>query len=110
MRETIFKGATRPPMKWGVPLMALVLVLIPLFMLTLLGGAFVSAWCYVVFPPLGAGAFIWMRQVSARDDQRLAQWGKAMKLTLLNKNRALFMGLRSYSPYRSHGASNVWRR
>lgn len=110
MRETIFKGATRPPMKWGVPLMALVFVGIPMFVLTMLVGNFVSRWGFLVFPVLGLGLFAWMRQVCARDDQRLAQWGKAMKLSLLNKNRALFKGLRSYSPYRSHGATNVWRR
>ena len=28
MREPIYKGATRPAMKWGVPLMALIAIFI----------------------------------------------------------------------------------
>lgn len=110
MRETIFKGATRPPMKWGIPLSAAVGFLIPAFMLTIAGGKWVSKWTYLIVPIVAACVFVWMRQVCARDDQRLAQWAKAMKLTLLNSNRTLFKGLRSYSPYRSHGANDVWRR
>ncbi len=110
MRELIFKGATRPPMKWGVPLIPLVIAFIPLFAFTMLGGAFMTYWSYLVFPVIGAVLFTWMRMVSARDDQRLMQWGKALKLTLLNRNRRLFAGLRTYSPYRSKGAKDVWRR
>lgn len=109
MLEAIYKGATRPAMKWGVPLMGLVGVIAPTFLLTLWAGSLISPWSFVVGFAVGVGAFLWMRQVTAKDDQRLAQRVTAVKLTLTNRNRALF-GMRSYGAYRSDGARDAWRR
>ncbi|NRF71367.1 VirB3 family type IV secretion system protein [Aquincola sp. S2] len=109
MREAIYKGATRPAMKAGVPLIPIVVVLMPIALVTLWVGSLVSPWAFLVGVSLDGAVYLWMRSVTARDDQRLTQWFKALKLNHLNSNRRLF-GLRSYSAYRARGANDVWRR
>ena len=42
MQEPIFPGASRPPMKWGVPLMAIVAVFMPAAVLSIWLGVIVS--------------------------------------------------------------------
>ena len=110
MREQIFKGATRPPMKWGVPLMFAVGLLIPTFVATIWLGYLVSYWVAPLPPLIGGAAFLWMRTICARDDQRLYQRLKALKLKWLNRGRVRVEGLRSYSPYRSWSSTDVWRQ
>lgn len=116
MREVIYKGATRPPMKWGVPLIALVALCMP--------GVVLSVWLglgsMLVFGRIGlvalliglaitAAGFAWMRWTTARDDQRLHQLLKSWRLARLNRNRALFGHCRSYGAYRARGATDVGR-
>jgi type IV secretion system protein VirB3 len=110
VREQIFKGATRPPMKWGVPLMFAVGLLIPTFVATIWVGYLVSYWVAPLPPLIGGAAFLWMRTICARDDQRLYQRLKALKLKWLNRGRVRIEGLRSYSPYRSWSSTDVWRQ
>lgn len=109
MIEAIYKGATRPAMKWGVPLLGLVGVLTPIFLGTIWIGSLATPWAFPVGFVAGATCFGWMRYVTTKDDQRLAQWFKAMKLALTNRNRKLF-GVRSYGAYRADGARSTWRR
>lgn len=109
MLEAIYKGATRPAMKWGVPLMGLVGVMAPIALVTMWVGSLVSNWAFPIGFIAGAAAFFWMRFVTAKDDQRLAQRIQAIKLALINRNRRLFR-FRSYGPYRSDGARDRWRR
>lgn len=109
VREAIYKGATRPAMKWGVPLIGLVGVLTPIFLATLWLGSLVTPWAFAVGITMGGASFAWMRVITARDDQRLAQSIKAIRLAMSNRNRKLF-GLRSYGAYRAQGAKDVWRR
>lgn len=116
MREVIYKGATRPPMKWGVPLMALVALCMPGVVLSVwlgLGAMLVYGRIGLVALAVGLGVtaigFAWMRWATARDDQRLHQLLKSWHLTRLNRNRALFGYCRSYGAYRALGASDVGR-
>lgn len=116
IREAIYKGATRPPMKWGVPLIALVGVFMPAVLVTLwatLGAIFTIGRFGLLVAPAGAVliglVFVWMRWMTSRDDQRLNQIIKSAKLRYLNKNRSLFNN-RSYSAYRARGAVDAWRR
>ena len=117
MREAIYKGATRPPMKWGVPLVALVGLFMPaivalfwaMFLANRRFGGSVGTSIMVIGIAVLVTLFMWMRQVTARDDQRLNQTIKAWKLRLANRNRALF-GFRSYGAYRAVGARDGWRR
>ena len=99
MREPIYKGATRPAMKWGVPLMALVVVFMPAIVLGAWGAILVN-WmiapvaAIVILPLYG-----WMRWVTYNDDQRLLQMILKIKLIRANPNRRMWTA-RSYSSHR----------
>ena len=110
MIETVFNGATRPPMKFGVPLVPLVVLLLPGF----IAGMWLSTFASWMFAPVIFGSlavtYIWMRIVTSRDDQRLTQMVLKLKLALRNPNRVLRNGARSYAPVALRGGRNVWRR
>ena len=74
----IFKGATRPAMKLGVPLVPLVTLI----------------------------ALLCMRHVTSKDDQRFRQMFVALKLRLHDRNRR-FWRSRSYAPTLYGGASDA---
>lgn len=107
--EAIYKGATRPAMKLGVPLVPLVVVF-GLAMLAILWiGTLVTWW---VMPVVIAGVvptLAWMRFVTRKDDQRIRQIFIAAKLRLRERNRRLWR-CRSYSPYLYCGARDAWLR
>ncbi len=110
MQEPIFPGASRPPMKWGVPLMALVALFMPAAVLSLWLGVLLSWWACAAGPMACVAVFVWMRKVTANDDHRLTQAWMALRLTLRNPNRHLRQGTRSYSPIPLRGADDAWRR
>jgi len=99
MREPIYKGATRPAMKWGIPLMALVAVFMPTIVVGVWAAILVS---WLVAPAILIAvvpAYAWMRWVTYSDDQRLHQMLLKIKLNWLNGNRRLWTA-RSYSSHR----------
>jgi type IV secretion system protein VirB3 len=108
--ETVFKGATRPPMKFGVPLAPLVVMMLPGF----IAGMWLSTMVNWRFAPVIFGsltlAYVWMRIVTSRDDQRLTQMVLKLKLVMRNPNRVLRNGARSYAPVGLRGGHDVWRR
>ena len=98
IKSAVFKGCTRPSMAIGVPLEPLVLVLMPLMVITLLG--------FMLFKPLAlvsggllVAAYIGMRELSRRDDQRLKQVMIRFFLSVRQSNKH-FWGAISYSPRR----------
>ncbi len=98
IKEKIFKGATRPAMKAGVPLLAL-LVFIPVILVgawgaVLSGKPWVIAATFLIVIP----AYVWMWMVTRKDDQRLFQMWLKLRLTLMNPNRGLWKA-RSYAPH-----------
>ena len=100
-------------MKFGVPLVPLVVLLLPGFIAGMWLSAMVS-WRFapVIFGSLGA-AYLWMRIVTSRDDQRLTQMVLKLKLAMRNPNRVLRDGARSYAPValrNLRGGRDVWRR
>ena len=99
MIEAIYKGATRPAMKWGVPLMALIAVFMPVAIVGVWLTVLVSLWTAPVCALVLLAAFGTMRQTTAKDDQRLKQQALRLRLVLRNKNRA-FWHARSYCPHR----------
>jgi type IV secretion system protein VirB3 len=110
MLETVFKGATRPPMKFGVPLVPLVVLMLPGFV----SGMWLSTMVNWRFAPVIFGSltacYVWMRVVTNHDDQRLMQMALKLKLSVRNPNRVLRSGARSYAPVNYRGGRNVWRR
>jgi type IV secretion system protein VirB3 len=107
--EAIYKGATRPAMKLGVPLVPLVVLFGSGMLLTMWGGVLVSWWVAVGVLAAIVPALFWMRFVNTKDDQRFRQMFLATKLWLHDRNRRLWRA-RSYSPYLYRGASDAWHR
>ena len=105
--EAIYKGATRPAMKLGIPLVPLVTLLGTGMLLIMWGGVFLTWWIVlgviVVFIPI----LLWMRFVTSRDDQRFRQIFVVLKLSLHDRNRR-FWRARSYAPTLYRGARDAW--
>jgi type IV secretion system protein VirB3 len=105
--EAIYKGATRPAMKLGIPLVPLVILFGTGMLLILWGGILVSWWIALGVVLSFVPVLLWMRWLTARDDQRFRQIFVALKLTLHDRNRR-FWHARSYSPTLYRGASDAW--
>lgn len=108
-QEDIFKGATRPPMLVGVPLMPLLLLGGITLLLVFWGGMFVSGWVAVATIVAAIPIFIWMRTVSKKDDQRLHQMFIRLKLSIPQRNKK-FWKARSYAPVQWRGVKHAFRR
>ena len=97
-------------MKFGVPLVPLVVLLLPGF----ISGMWLSTFASWMFAPVIFGslavAYVWMRIVTSRDDQRLTQMVLKFKLAVRNPNRVLRNGARSYAPIGYRGGRHVLRR
>lgn len=107
--EVIYKGATRPAMKFGVPLQPLVTLCGGGMLAALWGGALFSWWIAAVVLVLLAPTLLWMRAVTAIDDQRLHQLLLLLRLRLNDRNHQLWRA-RSYCPHTLRGAQDAWHR
>lgn len=98
LKDPVFKGATRPAMIWGVPLVAFLMIG---------GGMLIPAiWALLASPPLGVAilflmilVFVVMRVITRHDDQRLAQYLLRVRMVLRQGNRR-FWGGHAYVPVR----------
>ena len=107
--EAIYKGATRPPTIFGVPLLAFLAVAGCAFLLGMYLLVYASsAWTGVV-AALALPLLLWMRLVTKKDDQRLRQLMLTAKLALGCPNRH-FWKCRSYGPLAYRGRQDAWRR
>lgn len=106
-REPIYKGATRPATKLGIPLVPLVVLFGSGMLLIMWGGALLSWWIALAVVVAIVPALLWMRFVTASDDQRFRQMFLALKLRLHDRNRK-FWHARSYSPIVFKGARDAW--
>ncbi|MCW5658789.1 MAG: VirB3 family type IV secretion system protein [Burkholderiaceae bacterium] len=104
--EAIYKGATRPAMKLGIPLVPLVVLFGAGMLLVLWGGTLVSWWLALAVIVAIGPLLAWMRWVTARDDQRFRQMFIALKLRLPDRNRAIWHA-RSYAPNTYRGARDA---
>lgn len=107
--EAIYKGATRPAMKLGIPLVPLV-ILFGTGMLVIMWGGVLVSWVIAVAVVVAIGpALLWMRFVTHQDDQRFWQLFVALKLRLHDRNRR-FWQARSYAPTLYRGVRDDWHR
>jgi type IV secretion system protein VirB3 len=95
--EAIYKGATRPAMKLGIPLVPLVILFGAGTLAAMWSGVLASWWIALGVALTIVPLLFWMRFVTARDDQRLHQMFIALKLHLGDRNHR-FWHARSYSP------------
>lgn len=105
--EAIYKGATRPAMKLGIPLVPLVTLFGTGMLAMLWCGVLLSWWLSLGVAGTIAPTLFWMRLVAARDDQRLGQLFVALKLRLHDRNQCLWRA-RSYAPTVYRGARDAW--
>jgi type IV secretion system protein VirB3 len=105
--EAIYKGATRPAMLLGVPLVPLVLLAGIGMLGVLWGGILVSGWLALAVVLALLPVLLWMRFVTAQDDQRFRLWFVAFKLRLHDRNHR-FWRARSYAPTLYRGARDGW--
>jgi len=107
--EAIYKGATRPPMVFGVPLVPFLCVAGFGF----LSGMYLMVYLSLVWSAVAAGitvyALLWMRTLTRRDDQRLRQALLAARLAIGCPNRR-FWRCRSYSAMALRSGHDAWRR
>ena len=96
--EAIYKGATRPAMKAGVPLVPLVLLFGTGMLVVLWVGTLVTWWVVPVMLAALLPLLIAMRVITQHDDQRLHQWALAARLRWRDRNHA-FWQARSYAGY-----------
>ena len=106
--EAVYKGATRPAMKMGIPLVPLVVMLGSAMLVTVWGVTLVSWWLAVVVGLSLVPVFIGMRILTSQDDQRFRQLFLSLKLRLKDRNRR-FWRARCYSPFLLRGGSDAWR-
>ena len=109
LAETIYKGATRPAMKLGIPLVPLVVLFGTGMLLVLWVGSLVSWWILPTVLVAFIPALGWMRLVTNKDDQRFRQMFVAAKLRFNDRNRR-FWRSRSYAPYLYRGTRDAWHR
>jgi type IV secretion system protein VirB3 len=107
LHEAIYKGATRPAMKLGIPLVPLVVLFGLGMLVSIWGGILVSGWVVVAVALAIGPALGWMRFVTRKDDQRFRQMFLAAKLWLRDRNRG-FWHARSYCPNLFRGARDAW--
>ena len=105
--EAIYKGATRPAMKLGIPLVPLVVLFGSGMLLILWGGLLLSCWVAVAVLVAFLPALGWMRFVTAKDDQRFWQMFVLLKLRLHDRNARSWQA-RSYAPTLYRGARDDW--
>ena len=107
LREAIYKGATRPAMKFGIPLVPLVILFGGGMLLIMWGGTLISWWVAVAVLASFVPALAWMRFVTRKDDQRFRQIFVATKLWHHDRNRR-FWHARSYAPNLYLGGRDAW--
>lgn len=107
--EAIYKGATRPAMRWGVPLVPLVVLLGSGALLVMWIGPFFSWWIAPIVVLTLGPAMAWMRHATRRDDQRLSQLVLLLKLSVRDRNHRLWRS-RSYSPTLYRRLPDAWFR
>lgn len=105
--EAIYKGATRPAMKYGIPLVPLIVVFGATMVLSIWGVTLVGWWTAPLLFTVALPALGWMRYVTAKDDQRFRQMFVAAKLRLHDRNQRLWKA-RSYAPNLYRGADDAW--
>ncbi|WP_292938085.1 VirB3 family type IV secretion system protein [Noviherbaspirillum sp.] len=96
-RDVIFKGATRPAMMLGVPIVPLILVVGIHLLLAVWSMTLISVFAmFVILMACGLNVFF-MRQISTQDDQRLNQHLLRLK-SIAGRRNSAYWGAHSMSP------------
>lgn len=88
MRDMIFKGATRPAMMLGVPIIPFILVVGLVFILAMWSMLLVGAFWSFCILMVGLAVILVLRYISSQDDQRLNQYMLRFRDISFRKNSA----------------------
>ena len=94
--DMIYKGCTRPPLLWGVPLMPLIMILMPGMLVGIVGLAYFLPMSLLALL-VSVSAWFWMRAVTKKDDQRLLQIFLRLRLRARQRNTR-YWGCAAYAP------------
>ena len=94
-------------MKFGIPLVPLVVLFGGGMLLIVWGGLLISWWIATAVIAATVPTLAWMRFVTGKDDQRFRQLFVATKLRLHDRNHR-FWHARSYAPTLYRGARDAW--
>ena len=97
MRELIYKGATRPAVSMGVPLVPFILATVAAAMLGMYALILVGPWAALPVILSYLPLMVWMRHVTKRDDQRLRQVFLRLRLGAAARTK-VWGGARSFAP------------
>lgn len=97
MRELIYKGATRPAVSMGVPLVPFILATAAAAMAAMYALILIGPQAALPVPLLYLPLVLWMRHVTKKDDQRLRQILLRLRLDLM-ANATVWGGARSFAP------------
>ena len=97
MRELIYKGATRPAVAMGVPLVPFILCTAAAAMLGMYALILIGPWAALPVLLAYVPLMLWMRQVTKKDDQRIRQILLRLRLGDVAPTR-LWGGARSFAP------------
>ena len=106
MREPIYKGATRPAVAMGVPLVPFILATAAAAMLGMYALILVGPWAALPVVLLYPPSMLWMRHVTKKDDQRLRQIVLRLRLGVVTATK-VWGGARSFAPVELRRARRV---
>ncbi len=98
-RDPVFRGATRPAMFLGAPMIPVILSTGLAIMLAMLG-LFVSPYISIAVTAVYVPIYAWMRIVTKADDQRLNQLILRLRMRLRMQRGRRFWGALTYTPIR----------
>jgi type IV secretion system protein VirB3 len=96
MREPIYKGATRPAVSMGVPLVPFILCTAAAAMFGMYALILVGPWAALPVPFAYVPLMLWMRLVTKKDDQRIRQILLRVRLGALVRTN-VWGGARSFA-------------
>ena len=96
-RDPVFKGATRPAMMAGVPIVPLILVVGVHLLLAIWSMVLINLFVSFVLMMMGVLNIFFMRHISSNDEQRLNQYLLRMRSISGRRNKPHW-GAHSISP------------
>ena len=96
MREQIYKGATRPAVSMGVPLVPFIVATATAAMLGMYALILIGSWAALPVVLAYLPLMFWMRHVTKKDDQRLRQILLRARLGLMVR-ATVWGGARSFA-------------
>ncbi|NYS33962.1 VirB3 family type IV secretion system protein [Streptococcus danieliae] len=104
-----FNALSRVAMVWGIPLVALILVALASMVLAVIAAAIIGVGG-IFFAVVGVPVLLFIKQISANDDQALRIAVLEFRCRLARRNAKLFGNTFTLSPMRYGRRKHVYKR